>query len=56
MVDHGVGDAVCATSRGAVHQNRGESDGGAAHQTPRHMFPISVHYGHIYGPPTGDRP
>ena len=51
-MDHGAKDGGRATSGGAVHQDRGEEDGGAAHQTPGCLPPDRGHSGHVSGPST----
>ena len=55
-MDHGARDGGRATSKGAVHQNRGEDDGGAAHQTPGRTPTDPGQSEYVPGPSTGARP
>ena len=55
-MDIGTGDGGSATAVGTMHQNRGEGDGGAAHQTTGHTTPIRVHPGLVSIPIIAARP
>ena len=55
-VDNGAVDRGDDTAGGVIHQNRGEGDGGAAHQTPGRTPPVCGHPGLVSVTTTRDHP
>ena len=56
VVDHREGYGGHTTSCGEVDKERGEGDGGAAHQSPRGIPTSSGQAGLVTEPPTGAHP